>query len=176
MLIDSFSNPLVLLALLVALVALAILLRHFSRGGGAERLPYYSRESLLSRGELAFYRVLVRALPPGLVVCPKVRLADLINCPGDAWRQGFGGRIAGKHVDFVLADAGTLGIRIVIELDDRSHARSDRRERDGFVDRALEAAGIPILRVPAAAQYDGRALAAGLEEMIALADATRERT
>lgn len=167
------SNPVVLAALLVASGALVLLLRHLSRGGGASRLPYYSRECLLSRGEMAFYRVLVRALPPGLIVCPKVRLADL-NCPGDAWRQGFGGRIAGKHVDFVLAHAGTLGIRMVIEPDDRSHARSDRRERDTFIDRALEAAGIPILRVPAASQYNARALAGRLEEMVALADASRD--
>lgn len=171
---DWLSNPLILAALIVASLALAVLLRQLSRRAGSTRLPYYSREYLLSRGEMAFYRVLVRALPPGLVVCPKVRLADLINCPGDAWRQGFGGRIAGKHVDFVLAHAGTLGIRTVIELDDRSHGRSDRRERDTFVDRALEAAGIPILRVPAASQYDARALTGRLEEMIALADASRD--
>ena len=171
MLTDWLSNLLALLILLAAL-ALVVLLRHLSRAGGPSRLPYYSREFLLSRGEMAFYRVLVRALPPGLVVCPKVRLADLINCPGDAWRQGFGGRISGKHVDFVLADAATLGIRLVIELDDRSHARSDRRDRDTFVDRALEAADIPILRVPAAAKYDERALAGRLEEIVARADAS----
>lgn len=169
---DLFSNPIVLLALLVAGVLIVSLLVRLSRGG-ERRLPYFSRQFLLSRGEMAFYRVLVRALPPGLMICPKVRLADLINCPGDAWRQGYGGRIAGKHVDFVLADAGTLGIRMVIELDDRSHARTNRRERDVFVDRALEAAGIPILRVPAATQYDGRTLGVRLNEMIALADASR---
>ena len=157
------------LALLLFVVVSAALRR---RGEG--RLPYYSRQFLLSRGEMAFYRVLVRALPPGVVVCPKVRLADLINCPGDAWRAGYGGRISGKHVDFVLADAGTLGIRMVVELDDRSHQRSDRRERDAFVDRALEAAGIPILHVPAAAQYDARFLGTRLEETIARADATND--
>lgn len=171
---DYLSHPLVLLALLAAGAVIVTILRRLARGGGVDgRLPYYSRGYLLSRGEMAFYRVLVRAVPPGLVVCPKVRLADLINCPGDAWRQGFGGRIVGKHVDFVLADAGTLAIRGVIELDDRSHARADRRERDAFVDRALDAAGIPILRVPAAGQYDARSLAARLEETIASTDATR---
>src|SRR5688500_2696654 len=118
---------------------------------------------------MAFYRVLVRALPPGLVICPKVRLADLINCPGDAWRQGFGGRISGKHVDFVLADADTLAIRMAVELDDRSHQRSDRRERDAFVDHALEAASIPIVRVPAAAKYDVRKITERLAEALAAA-------
>src|SRR5688500_7169560 len=123
---------------------------------------------------MAFYRVLVRALPPGLVICPKVRLADLINCPGDAWRQGFGGRISGKHVDFVLADADTLAIRMAIELDDRSHERPDRRERDAFVDQALQAARIPVVRFPAAAQYDVRKITHRLDEAFAEAAASRE--
>lgn len=51
------SNPVVLAALLVASGALVLLLRHLSRGGRAARLPYYSREYLLTRGEMAFYRV-----------------------------------------------------------------------------------------------------------------------
>ena len=171
MLTDLLSSPIVLLAALLLGAVLVVALRRLA-APGEERLPYYSRKFLLSRGEMAFYRVLVRALPPGVVICPKVRLADLINCPGDAWRAGYGGRISGKHVDFVLADAGTLGIRLVIELDDRSHQRSDRRDRDSFVDRAFEAAGIPILHVRAAASYDVRNLTGRLEQAIAAADAS----
>lgn len=37
-------------------------------------------------------------------------------------------------------------------------------DRDTFVDRALEAAGIPILRIPAASQYDARVLVVRLED------------
>ena len=42
----------------------------------------------------------------------------------------------------------------LIELDDRTHQRRDRRDRDLFLNEALAAAGVPILRVPAAASYD----------------------
>ena len=166
---DVLSSPAVLVVIVVVAAILAVALRRAMRGGGG-RLPYYSRRFLLSRGEMAFHRVLARALPPGLVICPKVRLADLINCDGDAWRRGYGGRISGKHVDFVLADAATLKIRIAIELDDRSHRRADRQERDAFVDRALEAAGIPIVRVAAAGQYEIRNLTHRLEEALAESD------
>ena len=34
----------------------------------------------------------------------------------------------------------------VVQLDDRSHDRSDRRARDALVDAALRVAGIPIVR------------------------------
>jgi very-short-patch-repair endonuclease len=55
-------------------------------------------------------------------------------------------------------NAATTDIRLAIELDDRTHQRPDRRDRDTFVDRALATAGVPILRVPAAARYDPAAL------------------
>jgi hypothetical protein len=38
-------------------------------------------------------------------------------------------------------------------LDDRSHARRDRRARDRFVEAAMHAAGVPLIRLPAASAY-----------------------
>ena len=37
--------------------------------------------------------------------------------------------------------------RLVIELDDRTHERSDRKLRDGEVERILNGAGLPLLRL-----------------------------
>jgi hypothetical protein len=137
---------------LAALLFLWLFLRSALRR--ARRLPYFPRPFLLSKGELAFYHAMRQVLPPRLLVSFKVRLSDVINCPGDAWRQGFGARISQKHLDFVVVDAETTAVRFVIELDDRTHQRRDRRARDAFVDAALNAAGVPILRVAAAARYD----------------------
>jgi len=136
-------------ALLLFLWLLARSIRRSTR-----RLPYFPRDYLLSKGELAFYRVLRQVLPPRLHVSFKARLSDVIGCPGWAWKQGFGSRISQKHIDFVVVDADTTAVRFVIELDDRSHRRRDRQARDLFVDRALGAAGVPIVRVAAAASYD----------------------
>jgi hypothetical protein len=121
---------------------------------GLRRLPYFPREHLLTRGELAFYHAMRRVLPPRLHVSFKVRLSDVIGCPGSAWKEGFGARISQKHLDFVVVDSDTTAVRFVVELDDRTHQRRDRQERDRFLDSALAAAGVPILRVPAAASYD----------------------
>lgn len=53
-------------------------------------------------------------------------------------------KIQSKHVDFVLCNT-ELKAQHVIELDDATHDRPDRIERDRFVDSALEMAGYNVL-------------------------------
>lgn len=118
------------------------------------RLPYFAKETLCSRGELAFYRALSHAVPAGFGISMKTRLGDVIGCTAEGWRTGFGAKISQKHVDFVVFDPVTTAIILVIELDDRTHRLPDRQDRDVFVDQALAAAGVAILRVPAAREYD----------------------
>jgi very-short-patch-repair endonuclease len=48
---------------------------------------------------------------------------------------------------------------LVIELDDKSHDDEERQTRDAFVDRALGAAGLPILHLSARRTYSTRDLA-----------------
>jgi hypothetical protein len=45
-------------------------------------------------------------------------------------------------------------VRKVVELDDRSHDRPDRQDRDELVDDVLGRAGIPVVHWPAQATYD----------------------
>jgi very-short-patch-repair endonuclease len=60
---------------------------------------------------------------------------------------------------------------LIIELDDKTHRRHDRSERDEFLDRAFAAAGISVLHVPAAASYNVAKLRALLAEQISSIDA-----
>jgi hypothetical protein len=159
--------PLALAVLALAIMAGLVLRR--LRGGPrypAGALPYFSKNYLLSKGELAFYHALRAALPPGLVVAPKVRVSDVLRCDAAAWKQGFGGRISQKHVDFVIVDERTTAFVLIVELDDRTHRQRDRAARDEFLDRAFAAAGLEVLHVPAAAHYDVPALRAVLAERI----------
>ena len=40
-----------------------------------------------------------------------------------------------------------------VELDDRSHERSSRQERDGFVDEVFRVAGLPLMHLPVRSGY-----------------------
>ena len=53
-------------------------------------------------------------------------------------------KIQAKCVDFVICEARAFAPRLVVELDDRSHDRADRRKRDAFVDDVLAAAGAVV--------------------------------
>jgi len=55
---------------------------------------------------------------------------------------------------------------LCIELDDASHGRPDRQVRDEFLDAALLAAGLPLLRVRAKKAYNLAELRAQIEAAV----------
>ncbi len=117
--------------------------------------PYLLRDDFLSAAELSYHRVLQGVLNGRLVVCPKVALGDLFFAQTGDHRQNRVAlnRIDRKHVDFLLCDPTTMRPRVGIELDDRSHERQDRKERDTFVHGVFTAAKLPLVRVPAKHGY-----------------------
>lgn len=144
---------LLLLAAAVLLMIRFLIRRNTMVIPGAMRLPYEKAGPLLTPAERSFYGVLDQAVD-GQRVFAKVRLGDLLDVVrGTPRPRVYRNKIDRKHVDFVLCNARTLVPELVIELDDRSHDRLDRQERDAFVDAALEAAGLPILHVAAKRAY-----------------------
>ena len=117
-------------------------------------LPYRKRDYLFSIAERSFYEVLERAAGNDFRVFAKVRLGDLVWMPAKTHNRRYHWyRIAQKHVDFVLCDPHRLGPVLVIELDDSSHTRFDRQERDRFVNAIMDWIGLPIWRVPVKRSY-----------------------
>jgi very-short-patch-repair endonuclease len=90
------------------------------------------------------------------LIMSKVRLADVVSVKkglsGAARQQAFN-RIQSKHLDFVICKPDDSTILFAVELDDQSHNRADRKDRDAFVDEVLKAAGITLHRVTAKRAY-----------------------
>jgi hypothetical protein len=59
-----------------------------------------------------------------------------------------------KTVDFVIVNHSTMTPLLVLELDDKSHERLDRKIRDQFVDEVLTSVGLPILHWPVERRYN----------------------
>lgn len=119
----------------------------------AVQLPYRLRDDFLTRAELSFYHVLRQAAGDRFVICPKVSLKEIFFVSGKEDKQSFRNRIDRKHVDFVLCDPHNMRPVIGLELDDSSHQRAERKERDQFVEQVCRAAGLPLVRVPVRSAY-----------------------
>lgn len=128
-------------------------------------LPYHLVEDFLSPAEVSFYHVLQQVVGQQATIITKVSLGDLFYAKtsdrGENLR--YRNKIDRKHVDFLLCDPQTMQPLMGIELDDASHNRQSRQERDVFVNQVFEAAGLPLVRVPAQASYAPREVAAQLE-------------
>lgn len=146
---DALTQP-----LFFALSIITIILIYFVFVIRNRKFPYYACDTLLTQSELRFYQVLKQAIPTNMAIMMKVRMADLINCNDTHWKSGWGPRISAKHIDFVLIDPVTTKIKCAIELDDSTHrTNSDRIDRDKFVNKAFEVAGVPLLRIPVNKNY-----------------------
>lgn len=112
----------------------------------AEQLPYTAAK-LLTRREYAFFKTLQPiAQKHNLMICPKIRLADLVSVPQGTKEAKWFNYIKAKHVDFTLCDMD-LRVKLIIELDDSTHDRPDRQTRDDFVDRVFQQINVKLLHV-----------------------------
>lgn len=130
--------------------------------------PYCIRDDFLTAAEHSFYLVLKSAVAEWALICPKVALGDLFYAKSSdpSKYRTYSNKIDRKHIDFLLCDPRTVRPLMGIELDDKSHTRSDRQERDEFVHKVFMAAGLPLIRVPVRHSYSSIELSALLRQHV----------
>lgn len=126
----------------------------------------YRRKSLLTKAETSFYHVLRQTVGDEYKIVCMVRLADIFEVQVEEGWRGHFNRISAKHIDFVLCDPQTMETVIAIELDDKSHQRKSRIERDRFIDDLFRRCEFPLLRVKCRATYSIKALRDLIQEAI----------
>jgi hypothetical protein len=141
--------------------------------GGARTAPATAlpkvqiNKYFVSNAEADFFRVLTRVVGGRAHVLAQVSLRQLVWFPGtnqsNAGRGTWQNKVAAKSVDFVLCDPSTLRPKVVIELDEPTHARPARQTRDDDVEAILRAAGLPVVRVLTSRGYETRELEAALQ-------------
>ena len=116
--------------------------------GKDNKMPYALQKCILTDRELEFYKILKPIADElQLVICPKVRLADIVKVhnAGKEYQKYFN-KIQGKHIDFVLCDS-EMKFKLLLELDDRSHQRKDRQANDIFKNELAKHVSLPLLRI-----------------------------
>lgn len=144
--------------LVIGLAILATTIAALARTSRRPLAARFEAVPLCSRGEIAFLRVLAQITDPAHQIAPKVRLIDIVR-PSNAHGRN---QVIQKHVDFLIVDRVTTQPFAVIELNDKSHATPARQHADNVKRAALEAAGLRMICVTAAARYDADTIKAML--------------
>ena len=136
-------------------VAIFLLWRVLRRANPWSRTPYEQQDAFLSPAELAFYQVLDQLVGEYIAIRPKPAVREILRVRPQVRRdrQKYFNWISQKHVDFVLCDRATMQVLCAVELDDSSHRRSDRRQRDAFMDKAFRKAKLPLFHIPCKRSY-----------------------
>lgn len=120
-------------------------------------LPYRKKSFLLTKTEYAFDKVLTEAVQDKYYIGRQVPLSSIIEVT--TTYKPYRSKIDKKTIDFVLFNKAGYTPYLAIELDDPSHLRMDRIERDRFVEEVLHKADIRLKRIKTAYSYNPEEIA-----------------
>ena len=154
------TNLFVLLVVVGVIAFVVWIVKERTGGTGVERVEkpkyeYKRKQFFMSRAEHECYDALVAAVGEEYYIFAQVHLPTIVYSEARGKdRYGSFSHIDRKSVDFVLCDKQDISPKLAIELDDRSHERADRKDRDGEVERILQNAGVPLLRLENPGQFN----------------------
>lgn len=106
-----------------------------------EKPRYAVKRTYLSAAERNFLQLLRGIRPDDYEVIPQVALATVIDkLTMNAYRNELF-----RIVDFLFVDRDTFEPLLLVELNDASHLKADRAERDRKVAEICESAGMPLV-------------------------------
>jgi very-short-patch-repair endonuclease len=150
-------------------VVFVVAMNLFAGVGDEDKKKYqYKRKNFfLTRAEHECFDALMTAVGNDYLIFAQVHLPTLLDnkVVGQNWRGAFR-HINGKSVDFVLCDKAYIAPKLAIELDDKTHERPDRQERDVEVERILKEAGIPLLRLENRGSFSASDLAQKVTDVL----------
>lgn len=115
-------------------------------------LPYKKKSFLLTKTEYNFDRILTEIVADKYYIGRQVPLSSIVEVTSSY--KPYRSKIDKKTIDFVLFNKAGYTPHLAIELDDPSHLRWDRIERDEFVHDVLKKADIRLIRIKSAYVYD----------------------
>lgn len=160
--VDKSFQPACLIAGIVVYALSFIILIYNARAKDDDGNRYKAKRCLLSKPEMTAYGMLKTLLEPKFRVYPQIALLSIVDKLNNTSYRNELFRI----VDFVVFD-NALKPLLAIELNDASHNRSDRRERDEKVKSILTKAGIKIVFIPQSLLLDTKAFQKEIQKALA---------
>ncbi len=153
----------VLLLILLLVVVVAMVASRFIDTGNP--FPLQKKTSLFSPVERSFMQLLERAVDGEYKILNRVKLADVMDLKtgiSDKARANTQLKLNAKYLDFVLCDAKDFSVVAVLDLVNNNSKDGHKATPDWFVNGALDAAGVPYLRLKIKAGYTAAELKAAI--------------
>lgn len=131
----EYYLPIGVVCAVIILVLLIYFLGRRQRGVG----HYRKKDRLLSATEIEYYKVLEDLYGDRYIILPQINLASVIEKEDPGYRTELF-----RNVDFGVFDGGFRPI-LLIEINDGTHLRPDRQERDKRVGLIARRAGLPLV-------------------------------
>ena len=138
----------VMLLMLVLIIAVVTLGSRYI--DNSNPYPFNKKSSIYSTTERSFYQMLEAAVGNDYKILTRVRLTDIVEPRNNAAAKTKRSALIkanAKTVDFVLCDKKNMSIAGVVDLVNNEGKNGHRSKTDWFVNGALEAAGVPHIRI-----------------------------
>lgn len=118
-------------------------------------IKYEGKQYVMTETELKFYRFMKDEFKKqniNVEVFPEVDLERFIRVKDN--NNSNRNRIKSRSIDFTIVSKSNCKIICCIELDDYTHNRSDRMQRDEFINQLFKAVDIKLFRIKVASKYN----------------------
>lgn len=102
---------------------------------------YELKDSLVTKSELSYIQAIKDNLPEKYILQPQINLSAIIKRTDNSYYHNE----LFRNIDAGIFDKETYKPLVLIEINDDSHNRPDRRSRDVKVKMICEEAGIPLI-------------------------------
>lgn len=129
---------------IVCAAAIVSLLPHKQDSGKVKLTSEYTRKpTMVSKSEREYLELLRGVDPDKYEVVPQVALVNVIDKVTNTSYRNELFRVA----DYCFVDKDTFAPLLLVELNDSSHLRDDRKLRDEKVNAICENAGLPLVTI-----------------------------
>lgn len=153
----------IMLLLVVLVVVIALVASRFIDNSNPFQVQ--RKASLFSPVERSFLGLLEKAVQTEYRIINRVKLADVLDIrdqASDKSRRSILLKLNAKYLDYVLCEPETMKVIAVVDLVNTHNKEGHKAVPDWFVSGALEAAGVPYLRIGIKAGYTVSELQAAL--------------
>lgn len=131
---------------------------------------YHAKNYILSNAEMLFYDALIEATKNTyLQIWPKMGLKEIVyvkDSQGNKNPYKYFNKIDRKHIDFTLVNPKSGKPLLCIELDDKSHQKQNRIERDEFLNKVMQQADITLMHIAASRDYNVQELETTIKSVL----------